>query len=306
MDTFGKAPARFFEPRKTSYKLFMGLIKRDEEGNLDTSQVFSKACYDAWVSSRIRKPKRPDESFRRALVSHISGSDGRKPFPKDVEASLLKFIRQRKTWECFQGSNGASIGILGYKTKGYHESERDSLRQDQQQQQQANDKESAMEMKDTDNPSKSESGTLDNDIQCTALTVKKNSNPEFANGPDRKKKRARKSMSSGAREWSGLQDLLVRMKHFYDNESIANNALRIFSKTHSDLVVVDSSMGNIFLNLNPDKDPRLRKDFLLPNINSFDNSGSIGSFMMDSRTFTILGAQNCESILGNSPVNTNW
>lgn len=91
----------------------------DDNGGAEN--VLSKECYDLWVNSRNNPPKEPEESFRRALTAHLCGLDGRRPFPRNVEANILKIIRQKKIWDCFQNTN-CPIGIKGFRNLGYHES----------------------------------------------------------------------------------------------------------------------------------------------------------------------------------------
>lgn len=90
------------------------------DGNGDASRILSKECYDKWVATRRSKLKQPQESFRRVLTAHVCGLDGRRPFPVDVEKSLLKALRKREIWECFRDT-GVSIGIRGFRNVGYHE-----------------------------------------------------------------------------------------------------------------------------------------------------------------------------------------
>lgn len=90
----------------------------DENGNAERMQ--SKECYQTWVHTRKSPPKKPQESFRRVLTAHACGVDGRRPFPEDVEASLLKVLRRKEVWDCFKGT-GVSIGIRGFRNVGYHE-----------------------------------------------------------------------------------------------------------------------------------------------------------------------------------------
>jgi len=103
----------------SSFKVFMSFV--DELG--DSSMILSKECYLKWVSTRKGALKQPEESFRRVLTAHICGLIGRKPFPPDVEANLLKHLRRREIWDCFKGTK-VSIGIKGFRKLGFHESRR--------------------------------------------------------------------------------------------------------------------------------------------------------------------------------------
>jgi hypothetical protein len=93
----------------------------------DTSEILGRECYEAWINTRRAGLKKPEESFRRALTAHVTGADRRRPFPPDVEKSLLVELRRQQTWPCFEGRAGASddraikIGEQGFRTMGYHE-----------------------------------------------------------------------------------------------------------------------------------------------------------------------------------------
>mmetsp|Transcript_12863 Transcript_12863/g.16712 ORF Transcript_12863/g.16712 Transcript_12863/m.16712 type:complete len:259 (+) Transcript_12863:458-1234(+) len=102
-----------------SFKVFMSFLAEDG----DASPILSKKCYDTWVSTRKGTLKQPQESFRRVLTAHVCGMDGRRPFPEDVENSLLKVLRKREVWECFRGT-GVSIGIRGFRNIGCHEAKK--------------------------------------------------------------------------------------------------------------------------------------------------------------------------------------
>lgn len=99
----------------SSYKVFMSFA----EGG-DSSRVLGKDCYDKWVATRKGTLKQPEESFRRVLTAHICGLIGRKPFPPHIESDLLKLLRERKIWECFENT-GVSIGVKGFRKRGFHE-----------------------------------------------------------------------------------------------------------------------------------------------------------------------------------------
>lgn len=104
----------------SSYTVFMSFV--DLETN-DASGILSPECYLKWVSTRKSTLKQPEESFRRVLTAHVCGLIGRKPFPADVEASLLVCLRRKEVWPCFKGS-AVTIGIKGFRKTGFHESRR--------------------------------------------------------------------------------------------------------------------------------------------------------------------------------------
>mmetsp|Transcript_2054 Transcript_2054/g.2366 ORF Transcript_2054/g.2366 Transcript_2054/m.2366 type:complete len:264 (-) Transcript_2054:116-907(-) len=120
---------RTIRQKQTSRELFLQFTKIDSFGNVDTSKIFEKECYNAWLALRRKTPKRPAESYRRSLVAQVTASDGRKPFSPEVEKSVLKRLREGKPWPCFAGTK-TKIGRLGLKRLGYHEKER--LRQHSQ------------------------------------------------------------------------------------------------------------------------------------------------------------------------------
>eukprot|EP00924_Labyrinthula_sp_SR-Ha-C_P008616 snap_masked-scaffold_37-processed-gene-1.10-mRNA-1 protein AED:1.00 eAED:1.00 QI:0/-1/0/0/-1/1/1/0/230 len=106
----------------SSYKVFQQFVRRSPSG-CDASQILSPKCYQVWLYTRRRTPKKPMEAFRRALTAHVRGVDGRRPFSPEVEQSLLKELRQKKRWACFEGEdeNTCSIGVQGFPSKGFHE-----------------------------------------------------------------------------------------------------------------------------------------------------------------------------------------
>lgn len=114
----------------SSYKVFQKFIfyERDVNGEQKCAagKILSKECYDLWLQSRRKPPKKPMEAFRRALTAHCRGVDGRRPFPEDVEISLLKELRKKKRWECFKDCDESVglIGVQGFPSKGFHEKKR--------------------------------------------------------------------------------------------------------------------------------------------------------------------------------------
>jgi len=110
--------------KMTSYEIFMKFVQYDEyTGKADAKGIFSKRCFNAWLATRAQAPKRAGESFRRALVSQLTASDGRKPFPPPVEESVLVNLRAKRVWACFKGTN-TTIGIQGFTKHGFHEKQR--------------------------------------------------------------------------------------------------------------------------------------------------------------------------------------
>ena len=93
---------------------------------VDASAILSRACFEQWLSTRQKSLKKPEESFRKTVTAHAQGTDGRKPFPPEVERSLLVELRQQQVWDCFRNrtfDNGErmNIGLQGFRGYGYHE-----------------------------------------------------------------------------------------------------------------------------------------------------------------------------------------
>lgn len=106
----------------SSYDIFVQFVTYDKYNNCDASGILSSPCYEKWCESRRKPPKNPHEAFRRALTAHCRGVDGRKPFPADIERSLLKELRKKKKWACFEDfEKCGSIGIQGFPSLGFHE-----------------------------------------------------------------------------------------------------------------------------------------------------------------------------------------
>jgi len=104
-------------------KIFKDFVRYKPNGECDASLILSKACYDSWLKTRKRRPKYPEESFRRAVTAHVKGSDGRRPFPPGIEAALLVELKKKQHWPCFSHMEN-KIGVLGYQKLGYHEERR--------------------------------------------------------------------------------------------------------------------------------------------------------------------------------------
>jgi len=65
-------------------------------------------------------------TFQRILTSHVTGSDGRRPFEPEEEEAILKVIRKKHQRPAFQ-STTLTIGCKGFRSKGYHERNQKSL-----------------------------------------------------------------------------------------------------------------------------------------------------------------------------------
>mmetsp|Transcript_4321 Transcript_4321/g.5437 ORF Transcript_4321/g.5437 Transcript_4321/m.5437 type:complete len:463 (+) Transcript_4321:3-1391(+) len=98
----------------------MSFLRYSDTQEADASEMLSKDCFHAWISSRTAPVMHPEAAFRTALIGHLCAADQRKPFPPDVEKSLLYELRKEKIWNCFQG-RGSGIGIRGLRIHGYHE-----------------------------------------------------------------------------------------------------------------------------------------------------------------------------------------
>lgn len=109
-------------PKTSAYDTFLRFVDYDDDGNVvGTRRILSTECFETWRRTRTRIPKSPEENFRRALISHLTGSEGRKPFSFQVEKCLLVELRKKKTWECFNENSNVSIGINGFQKMGFHE-----------------------------------------------------------------------------------------------------------------------------------------------------------------------------------------
>lgn len=102
--------------KKLSYKVFLQFVGTNGEADA----LLEKACFEEWVATRKTPPQHPAESFRRVLTAHVCGLDGRKPFPKPVEDSLLPLLRKKETWPCFHDTE-ITIGVRGFRKQGFHE-----------------------------------------------------------------------------------------------------------------------------------------------------------------------------------------
>mmetsp|Transcript_1373 Transcript_1373/g.2118 ORF Transcript_1373/g.2118 Transcript_1373/m.2118 type:complete len:238 (+) Transcript_1373:923-1636(+) len=111
-----------FPVQATSMQIFQMFITYDAYGNVDASGITSKECYNAWLQTRKSCLKNPELTFVQSVRGHITGTKegGRNPLSPGAEASILKIIRQKKVWPCFQGTK-AKYGSRGMKITGYHE-----------------------------------------------------------------------------------------------------------------------------------------------------------------------------------------
>ncbi|CAK9028542.1 Nitrate reductase NADH [Durusdinium trenchii] len=96
------------------------------EIKVEAEAIISRDCYEMWLKTRQRALKKPEESFRKTVTAHCTGTDGRKPFPVEVERSILVQLRKQMVWPCFQNrlsSRGEkiNIGLQGFRGQGYHE-----------------------------------------------------------------------------------------------------------------------------------------------------------------------------------------
>lgn len=104
----------------TSLKVFRQFFKRNPDGSLDASRINSKECYEAWLGSRKGNCRRPERFFQRTLTAHISGTDGRTPFQAEEEEAILRWLRVKQRWPCFEQSS-VRFGEQGFRSKGFHE-----------------------------------------------------------------------------------------------------------------------------------------------------------------------------------------
>mmetsp|Transcript_4980 Transcript_4980/g.15846 ORF Transcript_4980/g.15846 Transcript_4980/m.15846 type:complete len:283 (+) Transcript_4980:313-1161(+) len=118
----------------TSLEVFISFTRQvvgpDGALQIDCSGILSIACYERWLATRRVPPSHPEECFRKSLISKVTRSDGGSaPFPPEIEAPLLKLLRRRQIWECFQGKLDSisgkpiRIGQKGMRSLGFHERE---------------------------------------------------------------------------------------------------------------------------------------------------------------------------------------
>eukprot|EP00516_Mucochytrium_quahogii_P005044 CAMPEP_0203756578 /NCGR_PEP_ID=MMETSP0098-20131031/9834_1 /ASSEMBLY_ACC=CAM_ASM_000208 /TAXON_ID=96639 /ORGANISM=" , Strain NY0313808BC1" /LENGTH=535 /DNA_ID=CAMNT_0050648513 /DNA_START=266 /DNA_END=1873 /DNA_ORIENTATION=- len=115
----------------SSLDVFLAHCKYFKDSNshqkyVDASGILSNACYDEWILTRKKALKKPEESFRKTVTAHCTGTDGRKAFPALVEKSLLVELRKQKVWPCFEKrfhANGEkiNIGLQGFRGSGHNE-----------------------------------------------------------------------------------------------------------------------------------------------------------------------------------------
>eukprot|EP00924_Labyrinthula_sp_SR-Ha-C_P004057 snap_masked-scaffold_3-processed-gene-12.19-mRNA-1 protein AED:1.00 eAED:1.00 QI:0/0/0/0/1/1/2/0/140 len=122
----------------TSYEVFQTFVIRDNNQVLIHENIISKECYQYWLSCRRRTILHPEDSFRRIVISHTRGSDGRSPFEEDVETSLLNKLRNPTLANadpfsvCFQNNQRKRKKYKSWETRyrnlvGFHEKRKRNL-----------------------------------------------------------------------------------------------------------------------------------------------------------------------------------
>lgn len=107
---------------RQTLQLLLSYVKVDSQSNkVDTSGILSKKCYEHWLKSRSVMPKNPEEAFRKIITAHCRGDNGMQHFPKQIEESLLKNLRQKRIWPCFEANSNVKIGKRGFKSYGHWE-----------------------------------------------------------------------------------------------------------------------------------------------------------------------------------------
>ncbi|KAH9253297.1 hypothetical protein BASA81_008648 [Batrachochytrium salamandrivorans] len=103
----------------TSLQVFRRHIARGSPGSpLDASEVISEACFEDWSTAhRFGSPT--TEKFKRALLGHVTGVDGRVPFNQEEEAAVLLVVRIKQPWPLKE--NASKLGLSGFRGKGFHE-----------------------------------------------------------------------------------------------------------------------------------------------------------------------------------------
>jgi len=113
----------------TSMRVFREFIRRvirvDGTDTLDANDSISRQCYDMWVSTRKTLPPNPEKAFQRSLSAHVTGVDGRVPFTPQEEEAVLKVLRRKERWPCFEDS-ATRFGLMGFRAKGFHEKSNES------------------------------------------------------------------------------------------------------------------------------------------------------------------------------------
>ena len=104
----------------SSLQVFQSYVVFQDDGSVEVEKILGRECYQAWLKTRVTKPKQPEESFRKAITAHCRGVDGRKPFEESVEKELLKCLRRKAVWECFR-EGPHKIGRRGFQGLGYWE-----------------------------------------------------------------------------------------------------------------------------------------------------------------------------------------
>eukprot|EP00924_Labyrinthula_sp_SR-Ha-C_P000740 snap_masked-scaffold_7-processed-gene-2.37-mRNA-1 protein AED:1.00 eAED:1.00 QI:0/0/0/0/1/1/2/0/461 len=108
--------------RLSSYEVFMKFA----EPGADVASLYCVINRDgqgSCLKSVLPYGLKQDKMGLKNLKTHlkIRGKDKRKPFPKNIEPHVLKAIRNKGIWPCFQGKKDISIGLYFFPHSGYHE-----------------------------------------------------------------------------------------------------------------------------------------------------------------------------------------
>ena len=106
----------------TSLEVFRAFIIKGHNDLLDASGLLSFDCFSLWLSSRgHHATNEPARKFRRALIAHLTGTDGRTPFSQEEEQAVLKAVRIQAPWQCFNHLHTTKRPLMGFRSRGFHE-----------------------------------------------------------------------------------------------------------------------------------------------------------------------------------------
>lgn len=98
-------------------------IKTNEDGSVNANGIISQECFSEWLSTKAKLPQFPQHAFRKIVSGHCRGDVGLIPFKQNEEKEVLKVLRKKKIWPCFNKTK-CRIGLRGFQKSGYWENKR--------------------------------------------------------------------------------------------------------------------------------------------------------------------------------------
>lgn len=107
---------------QTTLNILNKYIILNKDNTYDAKLILSTECYEHWVKNKRKLPKFPEQAFQKIISGHLRGDLGLSPFSEAKEKAILKELRKKRIWGCFEHTN-LKIGLRGFQKEGYWERE---------------------------------------------------------------------------------------------------------------------------------------------------------------------------------------